>query len=337
MKKSKIIIPAAAILALSVGASVTGTVAWFTASRTASFGVKNMAVINTAGDLGVSLTAGNGTTISGTDAVELSYLRDASYDAIDNTAHVATLNNDGTKVTGTREVAKTLSESVEIKDTGTTSYKKVYVLNEWTGTFKTSSVAVNYLYFNPTNTVSKINETVGDNSVYKAVRVAMRNTAEGDKHTVIWAPYTGDGSVYYVDKAGVLATSQDAKAAPIPGNYVTADPETSLVGTYTSTPNDNKNLVAKSGDALVSEGISALAAQANRALLSTKLQGAHDNGSGGTVEASNPTITFTLWFEGLDPNCISAETIADVSTTTTKVVKSMTLGFYAVDSTTLGA
>lgn len=37
MKKSKILIPAFAILALSVGASVTGTVAWFTANRTQSF------------------------------------------------------------------------------------------------------------------------------------------------------------------------------------------------------------------------------------------------------------------------------------------------------------
>ena len=53
MKKSKIIIPAAAILALSVGASVTGTVAWFTASRTVSTTVNNLAAINTAGDLGV--------------------------------------------------------------------------------------------------------------------------------------------------------------------------------------------------------------------------------------------------------------------------------------------
>ena len=52
MKKSKIIIPAAAILALSVGASVTGTVAWFTASRTVSATIKNLAAINTSGDLG---------------------------------------------------------------------------------------------------------------------------------------------------------------------------------------------------------------------------------------------------------------------------------------------
>ena len=141
MKKSKIIIPAAAILALSVGASVTGTVAWFTAARTVSFGVSNMAVINTAGDLGVSLTAGIGTKISSsseesTTSVELSYLRDASYDAIGDKAYVATLNNDGSKVTGTRNVEKTLAESVSITEGSSSSYKNVYVINEWTATFE---------------------------------------------------------------------------------------------------------------------------------------------------------------------------------------------------------
>lgn len=341
MKKSKIIIPAAAILALSVGASVTGTVAWFTAARTVSFGVSNMAVINTAGDLGVSLTAGIGTKISSsseesTTSVELSYLRDASYDAIGDKAYVATLNNDGSKVTGTRNVEKTLAESVSITEGSSSSYKNVYVINEWTATFTTSSVAVNYLYFNPTNTVSKIDgNTLGEKSVYKAVRVAMRNTAEDDKHTVIWAPYTTDSSVYYVNKAGTLAESQTSNVAPIPENYLTVkgNAETTLVGKYTSTSVENKNLVAKHGNALVSEGISKDAAEANTALLSTKLQGKHKVGEQDVV--SNPSITFTLWFEGLDPNCISATEIADVSTTTAKFVKSMTLGFYAVDSTTL--
>ena len=339
MKKSKIIIPAAAILALSVGASVTGTVAWFTAARTVSFGVSNMAVINTAGDLGVSLTAGTGTKISSsedsTTSVELSYLRDASYDAIGDKAYVATLNNDGSKVTGTRNVEKTLAESVSITENSSSSYKNVYVINEWTATFKTSSVAVNYLYFNPTNTVSNIDGTIGEKSVYKAVRVAMRNTAEGDKHTVIWAPYTTDNSVYYVNNAGTLAESQTSNVAPIPENYltVTGNAESTLVGKYTSV--ETKNLVAKHGTALVSEGISKDAAEANTALLSTKLQGKHKVGEQ-DVE-SNPSITFTLWFEGLDPNCISATDITEVSTTTAKVVKSMTLGFYAVDSTTFKA
>ena len=328
MKKSKIIIPAAAILALSVGASVTGTVAWFTASRTKSFSVSNIAVINTAGDLGVSLTKGTGTEVTG-DSVSLSYLKDASYDAVNDEAFVATLNNDGSQITGTRAVNKTLNESVSVTVDGSSSYNKVYVLNEWSATFTTSSVSNNYLYFNPTNTVSKIKEEVASSSVYKAVRVAMRNTADGDKHTVIWAPYTSDGSVYYVDKAGTLTTPQPSNEAPNAANYV--DGSGSLVKGYVA-----QNLVAKDGDALVSEGISNDAATSSVALLSTKLQGKHQNEEGSEVAASSPVINFTLWFEGLDPNCISTSTITDISTTTTaKVVKSMTLGFYAVDSTTL--
>ena len=79
MKKSKIIIPAAAILALSVGASVTGTVAWFTASRSVTLTANNVAAINAAGDLKVELAEGNGTKIED-NAVKLSYLRDVSMD-----------------------------------------------------------------------------------------------------------------------------------------------------------------------------------------------------------------------------------------------------------------
>ena len=69
MKKSKIIIPAAAILALSVGASVTGTVAWFTAARSVNVNVNNLAAIDTAGDLTVELktVAKGGATVKGHD------------------------------------------------------------------------------------------------------------------------------------------------------------------------------------------------------------------------------------------------------------------------------
>ena len=59
MKKSRIIVPALAMLTLSVAASVTGTVAWFTASRTASIKASNLAAFNTDGDLSLILTAGN--------------------------------------------------------------------------------------------------------------------------------------------------------------------------------------------------------------------------------------------------------------------------------------
>ena len=46
MKKSRIIVPALAMLTLSVAASVTGTVAWFSASRTKTLTANNLAVLN---------------------------------------------------------------------------------------------------------------------------------------------------------------------------------------------------------------------------------------------------------------------------------------------------
>lgn len=61
MKKSKILIPAFAVLALSVGASVTGTVAWFTASRSATFG-STFATKDLEGSLSVKSTGLIGTT-----------------------------------------------------------------------------------------------------------------------------------------------------------------------------------------------------------------------------------------------------------------------------------
>ena len=61
MKKSKVIIPALALMAFSVAASITGTVAWFTANRVATVTAGSFAVVNTTTDLQVSLASGIGT------------------------------------------------------------------------------------------------------------------------------------------------------------------------------------------------------------------------------------------------------------------------------------
>ena len=321
MKKSKIIIPAAAILALSVGASITGTVAWFTASRTVSATVNNLAAINTSGDLGVEILDGDtlvGATKESNSSVNLSYLQDASYDAANDLAYVSTLNNDGSLVTGTRLVDKKTSKTVAVTVSNQTKYENVYVVNQWQAKFTTSSTANNYLYFDPTNTAShvtdEIKDAIGDNSVFKSVRVAMNNVNES-LYTV-WAPSTGDTSYYYVKGAGTLGTAQDSSVAASPAGYG------DLVGKYSDPTN---NHVSKHGDATVSEGLSKTVAEKNTALLSKTLKGG--------AEPSTPTIRFTVWFEGLDPYCIAGK--ADISSTTAaKVVKSLTLGFYAVDSTT---
>ena len=322
MKKSKIIIPAAAILALSVGASVTGTVAWFTASRTATISANNLAAINTAGDLGVTISDTNlvGAKYNDATSVSLEYLQDASYDAAHNKAYVATLNNDGSLVTGTREatIDNESYKSVAVTVKGNTKYEKIFVVSQWEATFFTSSTALNYLYFDPTNTVSKV-EGIGENSVFKSLRVAMNN-ADESLYTV-WSPSTGDTSYYYVNAAGTLLEAQNSGAAANPTAYVTAG----LASKYTEY-NDNPSHVSKHNDPTISEGITESLAESSTALLSKNLKG-------GQTGSNTPKIRFTLWFEGLDPYCLA--TSDDISTTeAAKIVKSMTLGFYAVDSST---
>ena len=65
MKKSKVIIPALGVLVLSTAASVTGTVAWFTANRTATITAGEFAVVNTNSNLEVVLSNGIGVTPAG--------------------------------------------------------------------------------------------------------------------------------------------------------------------------------------------------------------------------------------------------------------------------------
>ena len=51
MKKSRIVIPALAMIAFSMAASITGAVAWFTATRTATVTSGAYAVVKTSSNL----------------------------------------------------------------------------------------------------------------------------------------------------------------------------------------------------------------------------------------------------------------------------------------------
>lgn len=71
MKKSKIIVPALGILLLSAAASVSGTVAWFTANRTFEMDAGNFSVISTKTNLECEVTAGVGTKVGANKAIQL--------------------------------------------------------------------------------------------------------------------------------------------------------------------------------------------------------------------------------------------------------------------------
>lgn len=99
MKKSKILIPAFAVLALSVGASVTGTVAWFTASRSQSFN-SSFAVTDVNGNLDIELTGNKnaGTSLNNDKKIVVDgSLTHGSFDAKNNVEaaklYVASLSN----------------------------------------------------------------------------------------------------------------------------------------------------------------------------------------------------------------------------------------------------
>ena len=94
MKKSKIIIPALAIIAFSTAASIAGSVAWFTASRTANITAGNFAVVKTSADLAYKVEEGAATTVSGNTVVFDGLLTDGSVNH--KTAKAYTPNESGT-------------------------------------------------------------------------------------------------------------------------------------------------------------------------------------------------------------------------------------------------
>ena len=316
MKKSKIIIPAAAILALSVGASVTGTVAWFTAARSVNINVNNLAAIDTAGDLSVVLkpVLNGGATIDEHDDITLTALRDASYDGAKiygcttDTGAVDGSDVEVVRVTGTQEITNT-----PVTVTAGSQSVQIYAINQWDATFKTSSQFKTFLCFEPVK--SKLTDFVpGDKSIYNALRVMMQvsdSSQEGYEKTVVWAPYTNDRtsiSVYHVKEAGTVKTPFKAATDTFNADNYKKDETNSLIETFEHVTNS----------AVYTETSAIADVKGGKNTLSSSLK------SGNDVD-----VRFTVWFEGIDSDCVS--TAADLNNLATyEIKKVMNLSFYSL-------
>lgn len=331
MKKSRIIVPALAMLTLSVAASVTGTVAWFTASRATTMKASNLAAFNTDGDLQLTLTAGNQDplNVSGKN-IQLNKVRDFSYDIEPEVAngYTAILDSENNKVIGTRLV-ETPTEAY-----ATINEEEVYYMNTFTGTFSTNTSSNSYLIFNNNRAKSFVGDT--KNSVFEALTVnettntiyrALRISMIAGNRKLVWAPYTSleANEVMHVKGAGAFNHQNLPTITELPDKtkYSThGNAETTVIAT-TATENVK---VVKNAD---KDPVNANTANAssNSCVLAT------DMSSGKPI-----SVAFSIWFEGLDPACIATSNgvhaIGDIAQNYTTALQ---MSFYAIDASAFAA
>lgn len=303
VKKSKfVILPALATLVLTGVASVTGTVAWFTASRDVSVSGSFIST-KTDSNLSVTLANGTGTTASNDTISVQGKMTHGSYDAqagASGTLYVASLDDDK-HVTAYLDKHSlnnntTTTEAPESKTTyhwaakyNTEASKCIWYGVSWTMKFTYAAFAdgeTNYLLFNPSDsTISGIKasadesgtSTTGD--TYKGFRIALMTA---NKYLVLG----GDSQVKHV-----TGTSKES------------------TGEYASANYEDLNASNKQG----------------------KLDdNAHDVVSGkysfGTIDGTTGvTITCVAWFEGEDVDSI-VDKIGDNDVVMSNVTAS--LNFY---------
>lgn len=134
LKKSAVVIPALARIAVTAAASVSGTVAWFTANRAVSATASKFTAYDDNGSLQITAVAGKGTTVTnGKDVSVVGVLTDASFDFANVWTDVR--DDDGNAPTAFEKVTDANYK------TGSTNKedKEVYYAVDWTYTISLTS------------------------------------------------------------------------------------------------------------------------------------------------------------------------------------------------------
>ena len=199
MKKSKVLIPAMALLLFSTAASITGTVAWFTSNRVFESQLGDFKVGNLEGSLECVATAGIATGLNGNNITisENYILGDASFD---HTSEKVFTDVPGSDPTSFIDLGGwSLKESGEGSNSsllyGSVSSTKYYYCATWKYTFSYTFVAeagdMN-LYFD----IAKANTAAGYKQYTGTVEGEALDTAQGfrlgfctSEAQVVWAPH----------------------------------------------------------------------------------------------------------------------------------------------------
>ena len=318
-KKSAVVIPALARIAVTAAASVSGTVAWFTANRSVTVTGSNFNAVAQDGDLSIELgnvlvgVVADGTTGSVKMADKTS-LTDASYDPDSSKLYTKILGDDNTHTNTIVTGYEDLGIATEQGDAGavksnhkwfyengsgndkTTVYYGVSWTWKFTYVFKSDANDMGLFFNIKDSTIGITNkdsdedkknrngtEYASTNEVGKGFRLARQAQAventDNENQTIVWAPKGGEDS-------RVTGTEATDIAEFDTGIFHTVGETNASTATDLATDYKTKN--SNNGYCFLGRL---------------------------TSKAATISVKCTAWFEGTDPNVVN-EALNQVVTTT---------------------
>lgn len=192
MKKLKFIIPSLGLLLLSTVATVSGSLAWFTANRAIEFGTTNFQVQSMEGSLSATLAAKAGVTVDNATQMVTAKgnLTHGSFDHVGQ--HFYTFGEDADE-NGQPDNFTDLSDFATATDAkllaGTLGATSVYYACAWTvtTTYSFNSDDPVDLFFSPTESLCTL--TAGAGEFTKHAKTGFRLAFICESEKIVWAPY----------------------------------------------------------------------------------------------------------------------------------------------------
>ena len=287
-RKSTIVIPALALMVLTAGASATGAVAWFTATRQVTATASTFTAASTTAALGISTTKGQGTETTSTSTnpngvvkvqttptdgtASDNYLCDASFDAISGKLYHTNLNDDG-KVGSFAVIDSSAADySYDTgKKTNDGSHEIFYAV-DWTYTFS-------YQTTNPHGTALLLDRKTSTFSINTSLaagfRIAFVNTATSAPYRV----WTNSATSTYIKDT---TASYDTSSSLV---YDTSYDASHIVQTSTSYSRVEDSSISSSNLASLPEYLGTF--------------------TSGSSPVNTITIKCTAWYEGTDSSVVN--------------------------------
>lgn len=304
MKKSKVIVPALALIAFSTAASITGTVAWFSSSRKATFSAGTYQVVSQTNNLKYAITAGLGTAATAGDnntvSVKTGYtLTDASFDHVNKL--IFEPNEDATALKSNSGVA--LASATESNMARGAEGDHVLSVFTWDITFTMSfgSVGHNMGLYIDCAALKSAFAPVSDFQAKTGFRMAFVGNTETYSVTKVFADLQSSTNAKYISNSHVQIDTEGAGAA---GSF--AKNGDSYVAPALIDSSYNTAVPADDYDASGS-GITSAAAALRADYIGTF-----------PFEAdADKTLSYTVvcWYEGTDPNVQNGKTLGSLEAT----------------------